>query len=139
MKRLIPILLLIFFSTPVMAVHPRFTAVCQSDEVHAFRYDEQLNGDTGKGDWTTDGTFSDWFFAFDGVNLTVDGELMLLFPSPPTVLIAAESSTNGLGGSLWTYVIHVELHKIAAAQVHGSTLFGGSIKARAVELDCVFE
>jgi len=138
MKKLL--LLLLLFSAPVMAVEPRFTAVCQSDEAHAFRYNEQLNGDTGKGDWNTDETFfGDWIFDFDGVNLTVDGELMLLLPSPPTVLIAAQSWTSGSGGSLWTYVIHVELHKIAAAQVQGDTLFGGGIKARAVELDCVFE
>jgi hypothetical protein len=147
MKKLIAIVLLLFASNLAVADNHSalntlgFTAVCQSDEGHAFRYDEQLNGDTGKGDWNTDETFfGDWIFDFDGTKLTVDGKSMLLLPSPPSVLIAVHPSANNIGGSLWAYVIHLEVQKIGAAQVHGYTdVLGGGIKARVIEFDCVFE
>ena len=64
MRKLILILLLLLFSSNLVVADNHsalnalgFTAVCKSDEVHAFCYDELLNGDTGEGDWNTEETF----------------------------------------------------------------------------------
>ena len=59
---------------------------------------------------------------------------------PSTNGLCVHLSANNIGGSLWAYVIHLEVQKIGAAQVHGYTdSFGGGIKARVIEFDCIFE
>ena len=122
MKRLIPILLLLI-CIPNSSAADGFTAVCQSDEVHAFRYDSDLNQDTGKGEWNTEEKFpGEWHFFFNGTELTVDGKSTILLPTPAGILIAVDYSSNSVAGSLWAYVILLEQQKIGAAQVNGSSL-----------------
>ena len=117
-----------------------FTAVCKSDEVHAFRYDSDLHQDTGKGEWNTEEKFpGEWHFYFDGTELIVDGKSTILFPSPAGILIAVDYSASSIAGSLWAYVVLLEQQKIGASQVNASSFLSDAIKMRVTNLDGNFD
>ena len=65
-------------------VHRPFSAVCTSDQTHAYRYDIGLHDQkTVNEEWSTDEKFfDDWVFEFDGDNLIIDGTQSIVRSGP---------------------------------------------------------
>ena len=122
-------------------VHRPFSAVCKSDQTHAYRYDIGLHDQkTVNEEWSTNEKFfDDWVFEFDGDNLIVDGTQAIVLPSPDDLLVAITYGANDIASSLWAYVVNIPLARIGAAQVNGFVgVLSEGIKTRVTNLNCDF-
>jgi len=121
---------------------PAFSASCHDKTVWAYRYGVDVEGIPIRGDkWSTGEHFPDvWRFTYAGGNqVVIDGKPWPILVRNGPVLVIASPEEALLGASIWTYVIHLGLRMITAAQVHGDVSLTSGIKNRSVELACDFE
>jgi hypothetical protein len=122
---------------------PAFRAVCEDDNVVAFRYITDFSGKPSTYGWSEGEKFSGlWIFVYEGGDsMLIDGKKAIVIGSNGPSIVAIEPGMAQAGVGVWSYVIHTELKMIVAAQVngfsHGKDSSNG-VKTRSVSFKCIF-
>lgn len=146
MNRILTLLASLFLAgTSVLAndlEHPLFSATCDPDETHGFRYIiRSADREVTDRNWTDDEKFfgAPWSFEFNGNNFLVDGKVAIILPSTEDLLVGVTYDATGIASSLWAYIVNIPLGQIGAAQINGHTgPLSEGIKIRATNLVCRF-
>lgn len=117
-----------------------FEATCTDARVEGYRFDRDLDGKVTSG-WAKDEKFGQmWKFKYGGGNkIQIDDKVALVVSHIGPILIAIAPAETEVAATLWTYVIHLDLRQVSAAQVNGYSFLGDGIKARNVQLNCSFK
>ena len=120
-----------------------FKMICSDKNAHAYRhiYAPLQQKFIDQNNWNNSEKFnSTWTFVFDAdkkLMLLDDKEVDFASMQAKTVLLTEVTVGQGLGQSIWTYVLRPDQSSGAGTQVNGydSPLMAG-VKARVVEFDC---
>ena len=131
MLKLSVLILLLMFLLPHAKADP-IDLTCTDKKTYGFRYDSPLTPS-----WGPETFDSTWKIQYDGSSdqAFIDGKPAMAIKGNGTVILI-EYSANRNSQSLWSYAIHLQEQKVAAAQVNVYDLMGVGIKSRSVEFDC---
>lgn len=121
-----------------------FKMTCTDEEIHGYRhiYAPLQQAFTADHDWVTDEKIgSNWTFLFDANSQMMyldDKAVNYALVHAKTVILTEISPGNGMGHSVWSYVLRPDHNSASGTQVNGfeSPIMGG-IKSRMIELKCI--
>lgn len=121
-----------------------FKMTCSDNQIHGYRhiFAPLQNAFTQDHEWVTNEKIgSSWSFVFDA-----NTPMMYLDEKPvnyalvhaKTIILTEIDLGNGMGHSVWSYVLRPDHNSATGTQVNGfeSPIMGG-IKSRMVELKCI--
>ena len=131
------LIFLVIFGAKASANEP-FNFTCKPVDGHAFRSNEDINGNKMPDEWTRETGLPEIRISYPGSGDTalIDGKQNMAIVEGTNIIIL-EYASNGQSQSLWSYAVNLKLREVVAAQVNTSFVFGmAGLKARAVQLRC---
>lgn len=121
-----------------------FKMTCTDKQIHGYRhiYAPLQQAFTNDHEWVTDEKIgSSWTFVFDAPTqvMYLDGKpVNYALVHAKTIILTEIAVGNGMGHSVWSYVLRPDHNSATGTQVNGfeSPIMGG-IKSRMIELKCM--